>query len=121
MVQTPYAGFVFEGLANRNSLGYADIYGLGDLSGMDTMFRGTLRYQGYSDLLYAFRKLGFLDQVKPVADQCHTWVCVYLQFDGRSLLLLLIILVIIVGLFQFYIIRKERCTISRREIPVHGG
>lgn len=45
VVQTPYAGFVFEGLANRNSLGYADIYGLGKLSDMDTMFRGTLRYQ----------------------------------------------------------------------------
>ncbi|KAK4513899.1 uncharacterized protein ATC70_005906 [Mucor velutinosus] len=73
VVQTPYAGFVFEGLANRNSLGYADIYGLGDLSGMDTMFRGTLRYQGYSDLLYAFRKLGFLDQVKPIAENCHNW------------------------------------------------
>lgn len=66
---------MFEGLANRNSLGYADIYGLGDLSEMDTMFRGTLRYQGYSDLLYAFRKLGFLDQDKPIADQCQTWVC----------------------------------------------
>lgn len=76
MVQTPYAGFVFEGLANRNSLGYADIYGLGDLSGMDTMFRGTLRYQGYSDLLYAFRKLGFLDQAKPIAENCHHWVCI---------------------------------------------
>ncbi|CEP17880.1 hypothetical protein [Parasitella parasitica] len=73
VVQTPYAGFVFEGLANRNSLGYADIYGLGDLSQMDTMFRGTLRYQGYSDLLYAFRKLGFLDQERPIAGQCQSW------------------------------------------------
>ncbi|KAI8640529.1 Saccharopine dehydrogenase-domain-containing protein [Parasitella parasitica] len=73
VVQTPYAGFVFEGLANRNSLGYADIYGLGDLAQMDTMFRGTLRYQGYSDLLYAFRKLGFLDQGRPIADQCQNW------------------------------------------------
>ncbi|KAG2207514.1 hypothetical protein INT47_004264, partial [Mucor saturninus] len=72
VVQTPYAGFVFEGLANRNSLGYADIYGLGELSQMDTMFRGTLRYQGYSDLLYAFRKLGFLEQSKSLS-QCQTW------------------------------------------------
>ncbi|RCI02392.1 hypothetical protein CU098_010347 [Rhizopus stolonifer] len=73
VVQTPYAGFVFEGLANRNSLGYADIYGLGELSNMDTMFRGTLRYQGYSDLLYAFRTLGFLEQSKSIADSCKTW------------------------------------------------
>lgn len=47
-MRTPFAGFVFEGLANRNSLGYADIYGLGPLSNMDTMFRGTLRYQVYT-------------------------------------------------------------------------
>ncbi|KAI9256769.1 Saccharopine dehydrogenase-domain-containing protein [Helicostylum pulchrum] len=72
VVQTPYSGFVFEGLANRNSLGYADIYGLGELSDMDSMFRGTLRYQGYSDLLHAFRKLGFLEQTKPL-NQCNSW------------------------------------------------
>ncbi|KAI9471949.1 MAG: Saccharopine dehydrogenase-domain-containing protein [Benjaminiella poitrasii] len=73
VVRTPFAGFVFEGLANRNSLGYADIYGLGNLTEMDTMFRGTLRYQGYSDLLHAFGKLGFLEQSKPIADQCQYW------------------------------------------------
>ncbi|KAI9355755.1 Saccharopine dehydrogenase-domain-containing protein [Pilaira anomala] len=72
IVQTPYSGFVFEGLANRNSLGYADIYGLGELSDIETMFRGTLRYQGYSDLLYAFRKLGFLEQTKPL-NGCQNW------------------------------------------------
>ncbi|ORX56155.1 hypothetical protein DM01DRAFT_1320289 [Hesseltinella vesiculosa] len=66
-VKTAYRGFVFEGLANRNSLGYADIYGLGSLQEMDTMFRGTLRYQGYSDLLYAFKRLGFLDMTKPLS------------------------------------------------------
>lgn len=52
MVRTPFAGFVFEGLANRNSLGYSDIYGLGPLSEMDTMFRGTLRYQVILFFLY---------------------------------------------------------------------
>ncbi|KAG1500868.1 hypothetical protein G6F46_003999 [Rhizopus delemar] len=72
IVRTPFAGFVFEGLANRNSLGYADIYGLGPLSNMDTMFRGTLRYQGYSDLLYAFRQLGFLD-LNQSLDHCTNW------------------------------------------------
>ncbi|KAI8992221.1 Saccharopine dehydrogenase-domain-containing protein [Pilobolus umbonatus] len=71
-VQTPFRGFVFEGLANRNSLDYVDIYGLGSLSEMDTMFRGTLRYQGYSDLLYAFRKLGFLNE-QPMNTPCHNW------------------------------------------------
>ncbi|KAJ2546874.1 hypothetical protein EV175_005439 [Coemansia sp. RSA 1933] len=54
-----FNGFAFEGLANRDSLQYADIYGL-QLDNMDTMFRGTLRYQGYSDILNCFLKLGFL-------------------------------------------------------------
>lgn len=72
VVRTPFAGFVFEGLANRNSLGYSDIYGLGPLSEMDTMFRGTLRYQGYSDLLYAFRQLGFLEANEPLQN-CTNW------------------------------------------------
>ncbi|KAI8065099.1 Saccharopine dehydrogenase-domain-containing protein [Gongronella butleri] len=70
-VETAYRGFVFEGLANRNALGYADIYGLGSLDQMDTMFRGTLRYQGYSDLLYAFKKLGFLEMKTPL--DLKTW------------------------------------------------
>ena len=38
-------GFALEGLANRNSLDYADMYGLGSVDQLDTMFRGTLRYQ----------------------------------------------------------------------------
>ncbi|KAI9255460.1 Saccharopine dehydrogenase-domain-containing protein [Sporodiniella umbellata] len=71
-VSTPYAGLVFEGLANRNSLGYSEVYGLGPLSDMDTMFRGTLRYQGYSDLLYGFRQLGFLDAGATLGN-CTNW------------------------------------------------
>ncbi|KAJ1823329.1 hypothetical protein LPJ56_002998, partial [Coemansia sp. RSA 2599] len=55
-----YPGFAFEGLANRDSLQYADIYGL-QLDQMDTMFRGTLRYQGYSEILDCLLKLGLLD------------------------------------------------------------
>ncbi|KAJ1723018.1 hypothetical protein LPJ53_002636 [Coemansia erecta] len=55
-----YPGFAFEGLANRDSLQYADIYGL-QLDQMDTMFRGTLRYHGYSEILDCLLKLGFLN------------------------------------------------------------
>ncbi|PIA15929.1 hypothetical protein COEREDRAFT_81639 [Coemansia reversa NRRL 1564] len=54
-----YPGFSFEGLANRDSLQYANIYGL-DLEELDTMFRGTLRYAGYSEILDALLRLGFL-------------------------------------------------------------
>ncbi|KAJ2726791.1 hypothetical protein GGI07_000302 [Coemansia sp. Benny D115] len=55
-----YPGFSFEGLANRDSLEYADIYGL-KLDNMDTMFRGTLRYKGFSEILGCLSALGLLD------------------------------------------------------------
>ncbi|OAD69755.1 hypothetical protein PHYBLDRAFT_116084 [Phycomyces blakesleeanus NRRL 1555(-)] len=80
-VRTSYKGFVFEGLANRDSLSYVDTYGLGDLSDMDTMFRGTLRYQGYSDVLYGFKKLGFLDQTSQLS-KCTSWV--YILKKGEN-------------------------------------
>ena len=40
-----YPGFALEGVANRDSLSYADTYGLGPVEKLDTMFRGTLRYK----------------------------------------------------------------------------
>ncbi|KAI9244018.1 alpha-aminoadipic semialdehyde synthase [Phascolomyces articulosus] len=72
-IRTPFQGFVFEGLANRDSLKYIDIYGLGDLNEMNTMFRGTLRYQGYSDLLYGLRKLGFLNLNDSLPNNLKSW------------------------------------------------
>lgn len=35
--------FKLEGIANRDSLPYADTYGLGKLDGLQTVLRGTLR------------------------------------------------------------------------------
>ncbi|PKC09641.1 alpha-aminoadipic semialdehyde synthase [Rhizophagus irregularis] len=58
---TIYPGLVFEGFANRDSLSYINTYGLAPLETKSAMFRGTLRYKGYSDLMYSFYKLGFLD------------------------------------------------------------
>ncbi|KAJ2716097.1 hypothetical protein H4R19_000832, partial [Coemansia spiralis] len=55
-----FPGFAFEGLANRDSLQYADVYGL-KLDEMDSMFRGTLRFSGYSEILDALLRLGFLN------------------------------------------------------------
>ncbi|KAH8105477.1 Saccharopine dehydrogenase-domain-containing protein [Cristinia sonorae] len=48
-----------EGLANRDSLPYGDTYELG--SDIRTLFRGTLRYQGFSALMHQFKSLGFLE------------------------------------------------------------
>jgi alpha-aminoadipic semialdehyde synthase len=69
-----------EGLANRDSLPYAETYGLGKLEDMQTVLRGTLRYvtveqfccgakltesnvryPGFSDLMHAFKVVGLLD------------------------------------------------------------
>ncbi|KAG0096191.1 hypothetical protein BGZ93_004881 [Podila epicladia] len=56
-----YPGFALEGVANRDSLSYAETYGLGPVEKLDTMFRGTLRYKGYADLMYSFNRLGLLN------------------------------------------------------------
>lgn len=52
-----------EAYPNRDSLGYLDIYGLQDI---DTMFRGTFRYQGWCKCLKKVVDLGMLEE-KPVA------------------------------------------------------
>ncbi|WVO16236.1 hypothetical protein L204_103907 [Cryptococcus depauperatus] len=51
-----------EGLANRDAIPYAEKYGLGPVADLTNLFRGTLRYQGFSSLLETFRKLGLLRQ-----------------------------------------------------------
>lgn len=56
-------GFNFEGVPNRDSLKYIQIYQL-DKAHLKTMFRGTLRYQGYTEIIRCFRDLGLMD-VKP--------------------------------------------------------
>lgn len=55
-----FKGFSFEGLPNRDSVSYIDTYNLDPLQ-ITTMFRGTLRYKGYSQLMHYFFALGLLD------------------------------------------------------------
>ncbi|KAI9093121.1 Saccharopine dehydrogenase-domain-containing protein [Phlyctochytrium arcticum] len=57
-----FKGFALEGIPNRDSLKYAQLYNLGHLEGLDAMFRGTLRYKGYCELMAMFRELGFLEK-----------------------------------------------------------
>ncbi|KAG0240071.1 hypothetical protein BGW41_007236 [Actinomortierella wolfii] len=68
-----YPGFNLEGVANRDSLSYADTYGLGPVDKLNTMFRGTLRYKGYADLMYSFNRLGLLDATES-PQRFNTWV-----------------------------------------------
>ena len=48
-----------EAYPNRDSLGYVDLYGLQDV---ETMFRGTFRYQGWCETLKKVVDLGLLDE-----------------------------------------------------------
>ena len=48
-----------EAYPNRDSLGYIDLYGL---EGIETMFRGTFRYQGWCETLKKVVDLGLLEE-----------------------------------------------------------
>lgn len=47
-----------ECLPNRDSLHYEKVY---SIAGADTIFRGTLRYRGFSSLMNVFRNMGLFD------------------------------------------------------------
>jgi saccharopine dehydrogenase (NADP+, L-glutamate forming)/spermidine synthase len=52
----------FEGYPNRDSVPYAEIYGIG---GTDTILRGTLRNIGWCDTWKGLHDTGILEDVKP--------------------------------------------------------
>lgn len=55
---------VFEGYANRDSLGYREAY---DLANIPTIFRGTLRRPGYCEAWNVFVQLGMTDDTYQVS------------------------------------------------------
>lgn len=54
-----FPAFALEVLPNRNSLIYGDIYKIGDEA--STIFRGTLRYEGFSEIMGTLAMIGFFD------------------------------------------------------------
>nr|SVE94073.1 EOG090X0141 [Simocephalus serrulatus] len=50
-------GFAFEGFANRDSLDYIEHYGIPEAR---TVFRGTIRYAGYSEHILGLIRLGLI-------------------------------------------------------------
>lgn len=80
-----------ECIPNRNSLRYESTYGLvppppssllfkRHQEGEDvdditckTMFRGTLRYQGFSSLMYVFQQMGLFDMIEYNETDIHHW------------------------------------------------
>ncbi|KXS21364.1 hypothetical protein M427DRAFT_119187 [Gonapodya prolifera JEL478] len=58
-----YKGFNFELIPNRDSISYAEMYGVADgteAKGLDTILRGTIRYTGYCEIMDALREFGIL-------------------------------------------------------------
>jgi alpha-aminoadipic semialdehyde synthase len=55
-----YKGLALEGYPNRDAIQYEKLYKLEKDPLLD-MFRGTLRYRGYSELMAGFQALGLLD------------------------------------------------------------
>ncbi|WAR59798.1 hypothetical protein PtB15_11B439 [Puccinia triticina] len=47
-----------EGVANRDSLGYTSRYGLDDQ--LETMLRGTLRFEGFCEVMHVLKKIGLV-------------------------------------------------------------
>nr|CRX79225.1 hypothetical protein ls5931a1_00038 [Leucosporidium scottii] len=64
------AGFAFEGVANRNSLGYLKEYGLPE--DLPTILRGTLRYPGFARTVNVFKQLGLLS-LEPLDSAPARW------------------------------------------------
>ncbi|KAK4370156.1 hypothetical protein RND71_009631 [Anisodus tanguticus] len=52
-----FPAFALECLPNRNSLVYGDLYGIAEEA--STIFRGTLRYEGFSQIMGTLVKIGF--------------------------------------------------------------
>jgi len=70
-----YPGFNLECYPNRDSTIYSSLYGIEDAH---TVFRGTLRYRGFSELMGGLSRLGLLneaDDARLVAAPTPTWVC----------------------------------------------
>lgn len=80
-----YPGFNFVGIPNRDSMKYIQHYGL-DASQLNTMFRGTLRYGGFCELMVALKELGLLAQSKMSLPSPSSWVSIVLNvYSSRCL------------------------------------
>jgi alpha-aminoadipic semialdehyde synthase len=72
--------FALEQIPNRNSLPYAEIYGIPEAH---TIFRGTLRYAGCCNILYQLRQLGLFD-TDPSASIPSTWPELLTQLHKKN-------------------------------------
>ncbi|KAL2503389.1 lysine-ketoglutarate reductase/saccharopine dehydrogenase bifunctional enzyme [Forsythia ovata] len=62
-----FPAFALECLPNRDSLVYGDLYGIGNEA--STIFRGTLRYEGFGSIMGTLARIGFFStEVIPILE-----------------------------------------------------
>jgi len=73
-----------EVLPNRDSLPYGVLYGIDDTAA--DVFRGTLRYAGWSSLMADFKELGLTDATSPLPQGAEDWkqLSAALRIESRS-------------------------------------
>lgn len=74
-------GFAIEGYPNRDCMRYISLYNLDPLK-LRTMFRGTLRYKGFSALMDELKEIGLLSHSPLPKGQSASWVK-YSTVDDR--------------------------------------
>ena len=84
VIHIPEYGY-FEGYANRDSLKYLDVY---NLSGINTLYRGTLRRPGFCKAWDAFVQIGVTDDsytLFGVGDMTHRqFINTFLQYNPND-------------------------------------
>jgi len=78
-----YKGFNLEAIANRDSLKYKEPY---SLENVETILRGTLRYQGYCDLVYGLKTIGLCSADKTIPESATSWADYLASFDYKATL-----------------------------------
>jgi saccharopine dehydrogenase (NADP+, L-glutamate forming) len=85
LVEIPGFDEPFEVYANRESLLYRESYGLGDIP---SVYRGTIRYQGFCDAWDALVKIGLTDGTYPIMDSdkitYHELMEAYLSAEKKA-------------------------------------
>eukprot|EP00051_Salpingoeca_urceolata_P005632 m.75164 g.75164 ORF g.75164 m.75164 type:complete len:925 (-) comp14470_c2_seq4:94-2868(-) len=74
-------GLALEGVPNRDSMPYKDIYKLDDAT---TFFRGTLRYKGFGEVMAAVQDLGLLN-AETKANDGDTWQSVVASAANKDI------------------------------------
>ncbi|OAY26961.1 alpha-aminoadipic semialdehyde synthase isoform X1 [Manihot esculenta] len=81
--------FALECLPNRNSLVYGKVYGIEDEA--STIFRGTLRYEGFGEIMGTLARIGFFGTESHPVLRCEqrptfkTFLCELLKIHGQNL------------------------------------